>query len=57
MEILSLANSERIALKVENGRLLMRGAPSALLRAHLRDARVALCDEMARQDRIAWIEV
>jgi hypothetical protein len=57
IEILNLANSERVALKVEKGRLLMRGAPSARLWAHLRDARVALCDEITRQEGIAWVEV
>jgi len=52
VEILHLAARERIALKVENGRLLMRGQPSAQLWAHLREARVALCDELACLDKI-----
>jgi hypothetical protein len=56
-EILHLAALERIALKVENGRLLMRGQPSAQLWAHLREARVALCDELACLDKIQWAEV
>ena len=57
IEILNMAARERIDLKVENGRLLMRGEPSARLWAHLRDARVDLCDELACQDKIPWIEV
>jgi hypothetical protein len=56
-EILDLAHNERIALKVEDGRLLMRGEPSARLRAHLRSASAALRDELAVRDRSAWIEV
>jgi hypothetical protein len=56
-EILYLAVRERIALKVETGRLLMRGEPSARLWAHIRDARVALCDELTCQDKIPWTEV
>jgi len=56
-EILNLAARERIALKLANGRLLMRGEPSAGLRAHLRDARVALCDELQCQEKIPWTEV
>jgi hypothetical protein len=57
IEILCMAVRERIALKVETGRLLMRGEPSARLWAHIRDARVALCDELACQDKIPWTEV
>ena len=56
-EILNLAAHERIALKLANGRLLMRGEPSARLWAHLRDARVALCDELRCQEKIPWTEV
>jgi hypothetical protein len=56
-EILDLAHSERIALKVADGRLLMRGEPSARLRAHLRSACAALRDELAVRDQRAWIEV
>jgi hypothetical protein len=57
VEILHFAARERIALKVENGRLLMRGQPSVQLWAHLREARVALRDELARLDKIQWAEV
>ena len=32
----------------------MRGQPSAQLWAHLREARVALCDELACLDKIQW---
>ena len=56
-EILDLAHSERIALKVEDGRLLMRGEPSARLRAHLRSASAALRNELAVRERSVWIEV
>jgi hypothetical protein len=56
-EILDLAHSERIALKVADGRLLMRGEPSARLRAHLRSASAALRDELAVRERSVWIEV
>jgi hypothetical protein len=56
-EILDLAHRERIALKVEDGRLLMRGEPSAQLRAHLRRASAALREELAIRDRSVWIEV
>jgi hypothetical protein len=57
IEILNLAARERIALKVENGRLLMRGKPSARLWAHLREARVELHKELTSQDMIPWSEV
>ena len=56
-EILDLAHSEGIALKVEDGRLLMRGEPSARLRAHLRSASAALRNELAVRDRSVWTEV
>jgi hypothetical protein len=56
-EILDLARHERIVLKTEDGRLLMRGEPSALLRAHLRGASAALRKELARRDRSVWTEV
>jgi hypothetical protein len=56
-EILDLARRERIALKTEDRRLLMRGEPSALLRAHLRSASRALSKELARRDRSVWTEV
>jgi hypothetical protein len=39
-EILDLARRERVVLKVEDSRLLLRGEPSTLLRAHLRSALV-----------------
>jgi hypothetical protein len=57
VEILNLAARERVALKVDNGRLLMRGQPSAQLWAHLRKTRVAVCDELACRDKIQWTEV
>lgn len=56
-EILDMAGSERIVLKVADGRLLMRGEPSALQRAHLHSASVALRNELARRDRSVWAEV
>jgi len=56
-EILELAYTERVTLKVEDGRLLIRGEPSARLRAHLRSASAALRDELAVRDQRAWIEV
>jgi hypothetical protein len=56
-EILELANNERIALKVKDGRLLMRGEPSARLWAYLRGASAVLCDELVRQDGSVWIAV
>jgi hypothetical protein len=56
-EILELAHSEHVALKVEDGHLLMRGDPSARLRAHLRSASAALSDELAVRDRCVWVEV
>jgi hypothetical protein len=56
-EILDLARRERIVLKTADGRLLMRGEPSALLRAHLRSASAALRKELARRDRNVWTEV
>jgi hypothetical protein len=55
--ILDLAHSERVALRVQDGRLLMRGQPSPRLRLHLRRASVALSDELMRRDRSAWIEI
>jgi hypothetical protein len=55
--ILDLANSEHIALKVQDGRLLMRGKPSPRLWVNLRRARVALSDELVRRDGSAWIEI
>ena len=57
IEILNLANGECVDLKVEKGRLLMRGALSARPWAHLRDACVVLCDEIPRQEGIAWVKV
>lgn len=57
IKILNLAAREGIALKIENGRLLMRGDPSARLWAHLREARVELCNELGCQDKIPWTEV
>jgi len=56
-EILDLATRERIVLKTEDGRLLMRGEPSALLRAHLRSASAALSKELARRHQSLWTEV
>jgi hypothetical protein len=56
-EILELADTQSVALKVEDGRLLIRGEPSARLRAHLRSASAALRDELAVRDQRAWIEV
>jgi hypothetical protein len=56
-EILDLARRERIVLKTVDGRLMVRGEPSALLRAHLRSASAALSRELARRDRSVWTEV
>ena len=55
--ILDLAHSERVALKVQDGRLLLRGKPTPRLWAHLRRASVALSDELVRRDGSAWIKV
>jgi len=55
--ILDLADSEHIALKVQDGRLLMRGKPSPRLWLHLRRAILALSDELVLRDGNAWIKV
>jgi hypothetical protein len=55
--ILKLANGEQVDLTVEDGRILMRGEPSARLRAHLRGASTSLRDELERRMRKPWIEV
>jgi hypothetical protein len=55
--ILDLAHSEHVSLKVQDGRLLLRGKPTPGLRAHLRNTSLALRDELMRRDRSGWIEV
>jgi hypothetical protein len=55
--ILDLAHSEHVALKVQDGRLLMLGQPSPRLRLHLRRASLAVSDELVRRDGSAWIEI
>lgn len=55
--ILKLASGEQVDLTVKDGRMLMRGEPSARLRAHLRGASTSLRDELERRTRKPWIEV
>ena len=55
--ILDLAAGERVELKVEDGRLLRHGEPSARLRAHLHTARIAVRDELVRRARKHWVEI
>jgi hypothetical protein len=55
--ILTLAGTEQVELKVNDGRILMRGEPSARLRAHLRGARTALRDEIERRTQKPWVEI
>jgi hypothetical protein len=55
--ILKLASGEQVDLTVKDGRMLMRGEPSARLRAHLRGAGASLHDELERRMRNPWIEV
>jgi hypothetical protein len=55
--ILKLASGEQVDLTVKDGRMLMRGEPSARLRAHLRGASISLRDELERRRRRPWIEV
>jgi hypothetical protein len=55
--ILQLASGEQVDLTVKDGRMLMRGEPSARLRAHLRGASTSLRDELERRMRKPWIEI
>ena len=55
--ILTLAGAEQVELKFNDGRILMRGEPSARLRAHLRGARTALRDELERRTQKPWVEI
>jgi hypothetical protein len=55
--ILQLASGEQVDLTVKDGRVLMRGEPSARLRAHLRGAGTSLRDELERRMRKPWIEI
>ena len=55
--ILKLAGAEQVELKVNDGRMLMRGEPSARLLSHLRGARIPLRGELERRTQKPWVEI